>query len=154
MISFDTNVLYAASVGGNVNHLVAHTLLSDLADSPDVFVAEQVLMELYVLLRNPVVTNPPCSAAQAVSVVDSYRRNPKWAVVDVPADGTVMKAVWGRAGGRLFAAKRIFAVRLAETLRHYGVDTFYTRNVRDFKDAGFGKLINPFEEIRPEDSLA
>lgn len=31
-----------------------------------------------------------------------------------------------------------------EALLHYGVDTFATRNVKDFTDAGFPTLIDPF----------
>ena len=31
-----------------------------------------------------------------------------------------------------------------EALLYYGVDTFATRNVKDFADAGFPTLIDPF----------
>jgi hypothetical protein len=34
---------------------------------------------------------------------------------------------------------------LAVTLRSNGVDEFYTRNIADFRDAGFKHLINPID---------
>jgi hypothetical protein len=34
--------------------------------------------------------------------------------------------------------------RMALTLRHWGVDEFYTRNAKDFQDIDFAQLINPF----------
>ena len=33
---------------------------------------------------------------------------------------------------------------MALTLRHWGVDEFYTRNAKDFQDIDFAQLINPF----------
>ena len=54
-----------------------------------------------------------------------------------------MNAVWRRASARNFARHRIHDVRLAETLRHWGVDEFYTRNTRDFADLGFRVQKNP-----------
>ena len=66
-------------------------------------------------------------------------------VVDVPSDPAVMRRVWRAAKGKGFARRRIHDLRLAETLRYWEVDTFYTRNVRDFEGVGFKRLANPFE---------
>ena len=44
-----------------------------------------------------------------------------------------------------FARRRIHDVRLAETLKYWGVDEFHTRNTRDFADLGFRILNNPFD---------
>ena len=56
-----------------------------------------------------------------------------------------MNAVWRKASERNFARRRIHDVRLSETLKYWGVDEFYTRNTRDFEDAGFRILSNPFD---------
>lgn len=145
MISFDTNVLFAAWKRDDPNHRAAAGLIGSFADSSEVMLAEQSLLELYVLMRNPVVNAKPLTAAEAVQAIRRIRSNPRWAVVDVPLDGKVMSVVWARAESRQFAARRIFDVRLAETLKFFGVDTFYTRNIKDFRDCGFKRLINPFE---------
>ena len=87
----------------------------------------------------------PTTGLEAVDTLDRLRANPNWKVVDVPSDPSVMRRVWRAAKGRDFARRRIHDLRLAETLRYWKVDTFYTRNVRDFEDVGFEKLVNPFE---------
>ena len=78
-------------------------------------------------------------------VVSAYRRNPAWAIVDVPPTPSVMNAVWRKASERNFARRRIHAVRLSETPKYWGADEFFTRNTRDFEDAGFRILANPFD---------
>lgn len=144
MVSCDTNVLFAACNPDDANHAAAGAFIAAHADDPQFVVAEQVLVELYCLLRNPVVQRHPLSAGEAAAVVGAYRRNPAWSVVDVPPSPAVMNAVWRRAATRNFARRRIHDVRLAETLKYWGVDEFHTRNVRDFRDAGFRVLVNPF----------
>ena len=78
-------------------------------------------------------------------MVSAYRQNPSWALIDVPQDRKVMQKVWQKAGGHDFARHRIQGMRLAETLKYWGVTEFYTRNTKDFLDAGFENVINPFE---------
>ena len=119
--------------------------VSKHAEDQRFVIAEQVLVELYCLLRNPVVQTRPLTAPEAVSVVSAYRSNPAWAVVDIPSGPDAMNAVWSRAAAPGFARRRIHDMRLAETLRHWGVDEFHTRNVRDFADAGFRVLSNPLD---------
>ena len=146
MTSCDTNVLFAATVPGDVHHAVAVKFVEAHAEDEDFVLAQQTLVELYGLLRNPILHEHPLSAAEAVRAVDAYRRNPAWKIVDVPENPTVMTAVWFRASRRDFARRRIHDVRLAETLKYHGVRTFYTRNLKDFRDCGFTKLLNPFDE--------
>ena len=146
MISCDTNVLFAATVPEDPNHEAALRLLSDNATNNEFIIAQQALVELYGLLRNPKVLEKPLSAAEAVAVIDAYRANPDWSIVDVPEDARMMENVWRRAAKRDFARRRIHDVRLAETLKFAGVTVFYTRNTRDFGDCGFDELINPFED--------
>ena len=145
MVSCDTNILFAASCPDDPKHEAACRFLESHADDANFVVAEQTLVELYCLLRNPVLQKNPLSAGDAVAVISSYRSNPAWAVVDVPSSPDVMNAVWRRAASRNFARRRIHDVRLAETLKYWGVDEFHTRNVRDFNDAGFRVLSNPLE---------
>jgi len=57
-----------------------------------------------------------------------------------------MDRVWQAAGKKGFARRRIFDVRLGETLRHHGVTQFATANVKDFETLGFEKVWNPLEE--------
>lgn len=145
MVSCDTNILFAASNPDDPNHAAAAAFVSEHAEDQRFVIAEQVLVELYCLLRNPVVQTRPLTAPEAVSVVSAYRSNPAWAVVDIPSGPDAMNAVWSRAAAPGFARRRIHDMRLAETLRHWGVDEFYTRNVRDFADAGFRVLSNPLD---------
>lgn len=65
--------------------------------------------------------------------------------VDVPTAPDVMNAVWRRAASKNFARRRIHDVRLAETLKYWGVDEFHTRNTKDFADLGFRVLSNPLD---------
>ena len=145
MVSCDTNILFAASCPDDPKHTAARDFLESHADDAQFVVAEQTLVELYCLLRNPVLLKNPLSASDAASVISSYRGNPVWAVVDIPASPDVMNAVWRRATSRNFARRRIHDVRLAETLKYWGVDEFYTRNTRDFADAEFRILSNPLD---------
>ena len=143
MVSCDTNILFAASSADDARHGAACAFLESHIDDSNFVIAEQVLVELYCLLRNPAVQDRPLSAAEAVSVISAYRHNPAWTVIDIPSTPEVMNAVWRRASARNFARRRIHDVRLAETLRHWGVDEFHTRNTRDFADLGFRILNNP-----------
>lgn len=145
MVSCDTNILFAASCPDDPKHAVACDFLELHADDTQFVIAEQTLVELYCLLRNPVLLKNPLSASDAASVISSYRSNPAWAIVDIPASPSVMNAVWRRAASRNFARRRIHDVRLAETLKYWGVDEFHTRNTRDFADAGFRVLSNPLD---------
>lgn len=146
MTSCDTNVLFAATNPDDACHAAAYDFLARHAEDSDFVLAEQVLIELYGLLRNPAVLKRPLSAAEAVSVIRAYRGNPVWSVVDVPSDGRAMREVWQRAARPGFARRRIHDLRLAFTLKYSGVSEFYTRNVRDFVDVGFAKLENPLED--------
>jgi hypothetical protein len=73
------------------------------------------------------------------------RSNVFWSVVDVEPGHGIMERVWQSAGRKAFARRRIFDVRLAQTLLHHGVTEFATRNVRDFRDTGFNRVWNPLE---------
>lgn len=143
MISCDTNILYAACNQDAVSHAVARQFLSEQMNAATFVLCEQVLMELYCLLRNPSVSKRPLSAHEAVAVIQRFRSNPHWRIVDVPSERACMERVWKAAAGSAFAFRRIFDSRLAETLRHHGVDVFATRNIKDFAGCGFKRLFDP-----------
>lgn len=143
MISCDTNVLFAACDADNPRNVQARAFLDEHGRDPSFVLAEQVLMELYVLVRNPTISRPPLSATEAVSLISRFRANPHWRVVDVPGEGSIMNALWRISAQAGFAYRRIFDVRLALTLRHHGVTDLATSNTRDFDDLGFGRVWDP-----------
>jgi uncharacterized protein len=144
MISCDTNILFPACDATAANHQAARTFLAHYSNDAQFCLCEQVLMELYVLLRNPAVCRTPLSATDAIAVVQSFRSNPHWRIVDVVLDASISDMVWQQAGQDGFAYRRIFDVRLAATLLHHGVTDFATRNSMDFAGMGFARVWNPF----------
>ena len=142
MISIDTNVLLYSLNPDSIWHGVAVSFLRQNLGIPSVRIAitDYVLVELYVLLRNPVVMAKALTATAARDLVISYWDAPNVSRIE---NGNVMDEVWKRAGGRDFARRRIFDARLALTLRLGGVTQFATANVKDFEGWGFEKVWNP-----------
>jgi len=138
----DTNILLYAQNADCPEQTAAYGFLADGAERDDVVICELVLVELYILLRNPAVVSSPLTAADAVSVCLSYRRHPRWRLVE---NAPVMDDVWQHAGEVSFARRRIVDARLALTLRHHGVTEFATANVKDFTDFGFDRVWNPLD---------
>jgi toxin-antitoxin system PIN domain toxin len=143
MISCDTNVLFAACDADNRSNANARAFLDEHGRDPSFILAEQVLMELYVLLRNPTISRPPLNAAEAALLIFQFRANPHWRVVDVPGECGIMNELWRIAAQAGFAYRRVFNVRLALTLRHHGVTDLATSNTRDFADLGFDRVWDP-----------
>lgn len=144
MVSFDTNVAKEFFDVRSPFHATAVQFFDGISNDPSVVIAEQMLVELYGLLRNPNVYLKPMPATAAVVVIERFRANPSWRIVDVPDRRSFMDAVWKRVSQPQFAYRRIYDIRLAQTLIHHGVDTFYTRNTKDFRDVGFARVIDPF----------
>lgn len=142
MISIDTNVLLYSLNPDSIWHEPAVSFLRQNLGIPTVRVAitDYVLVELYVLLRNPSVMVNALTAKAARDLVTAY-----WDVPNVlrVENANVMDEVWRRAGDREFARRRVFDARLALTLRHGGVTHFATANVKDFEGWGFEKVWNP-----------
>lgn len=147
MRSCDTNVLFPACDRDSPLQARARRFLEDNGPRDDFVLSEQVLMELYCLLRNPAVCRTPLGAAEAVGVVHRLRSNPRWRIVDAGAGRSIMDAVWARAAERGFACRRIFDIRLACVLRHHGVTEFATRNTRDFAGCGFARVWDPLAAV-------
>lgn len=144
MIGIDTNILLYARLAGNPFHDRAEEFLEGLADNPDVVIAELVLVEFYLALRNPAIIDAPLSARAAAQECQIFRRHPRWQLVE---NAEVMEKVWEIAAVRNFARRRIIDARLAKTLMAYGVTEFATANTRDFEDFGFARVWNPVAAI-------
>lgn len=143
MISCDANILFPACDRSSHQHEAATAFLESYRQFRGFCLAEQALMELYCLVRNPVVSRKPLSARQAVNLVQTFRSNPLWRIVDVVQDRTFMAEVWDKAAEAQLAYRRIFDLRLAATLRRHGVREFATCNVKDFEGLGFDRVWNP-----------
>lgn len=143
MISCDTNILYAAYNESSHEHALAYNFISEYRANPEFVLCEQVLMEFYCLLRSPALKQA-LSAEDAVNVVQAYRVNPEWRIVDgIARHREGMNKIWRKASERNFAYRKIFDLRLAETLISNGVDTFATRNIKDFAECGFKRVFDP-----------
>jgi len=142
IIGIDTNILLYALNPSSAWHRSAVEFLSLNFGSASVRVAitDYVLMELYVLLRNPAVMAQPLSAKAARDLVVSYWKIPNVMRLE---NAPVMDQVWALAGNRDYARRQVFDARLGLTLRHGGVTHFATSNARDFKGLGFEKVWNP-----------
>ncbi len=140
MTAFDTNILLHAHHAGSPLNASARRFLTEASTRESVVVCELVLVELYVLLRNPAVVRKPLSSAAAVEIIAPYRRHPRWRLVE---SAEIMGRIWTLARGPGFARRRIFDARLAFTLQHHGVTEFATINVKDFDGLGFQRVWNP-----------
>ena len=142
MTSCDTNFLFYLSNRDCPEHHIARESINEYVESEKFILCELVLVELYVLLRNPKLLNHPLNASDAVNLVQGFRSNPYWRIIDYP--GNLMNDIWKRAASPNFARHEIYDAKLAFTLQHHGVTTFLTRNTKHFKGYGL-TLINPFD---------
>lgn len=141
MISCDTNILLHACNARSPLQSLAEAFMREHAEDAEFAICELVLIELYVLLRNPAVVANPLSASRAAETIRGYRGNPRWRIIDYP--GGLMEKIWQMAGQPDTGRRSIFDARLALTLRHHGVSRFATGNVKHFGGYGFEKVWNP-----------
>jgi len=146
LISCDTNILFPACDSSSEHFEKARSFVASYRSRDDFCLCEQVLMELYCLLRNPTVCRNPLTGPDAAGIIAGFRSNPRWSVVDVVIGGMIMEQVWERASAPAFPYGRIFDLRLGFTLRHHGVTEFATRNHRDFAGVGFDRVWDPLVE--------
>lgn len=145
MISFDTNLLLYALNRDCPEHRDARSFFDALPAEPGrVTICELVLIELYVLLRNPAVIKNPLTAPDAAALIQTFRRHPTWALIDYPGPFSgVMENVWQLAAQPSVGRRVVFDARLALALRHHGVTEFATRNTSHFANLGFARVWNP-----------
>lgn len=142
MIALDTNVLFPALESTHEHHAAATAFLNQIP-AGELVICELVLIEIYVLVRNPAVCRRPLGAKQASALIRTLRTNPSWRLIDYP--GGVMDEVWRAAAAPTFARRRVFDARLAVTLLHHGVRELATVNVTDFANLGLARVWNPFD---------
>jgi toxin-antitoxin system PIN domain toxin len=143
MLSFDTNIAVHAANTASPLHDQAREFIASIATRRDMAICELVLVELYLKLRNDKIFARPLTAPQATAICQTYRNNQAWLLID---SAPIMSDVWGQAGKKNFAVRRIIDVRLAQTLRHHGVTEFATTNKKDFVEQGFLKVWNPLAD--------
>lgn len=144
MKSLDTNILLYAADEDCREHEAALRLLNEaLATPQDWMLADQVLFEFYSGLRHPRVFPRPLSAAEAMTRVGFLREQSGFSFCchDLASWPTIRESL----GVKSFPRHRTYDLVLAVALRRNGVDTLYTRNVADFRDAGFDAVINPID---------
>ena len=148
MISCDTNILFIALESSRPGHLEARRFLEGERMNPEFGLCELVLLELYVLLRNPVTARQPLKPGEAAGIVQALRANPHWDILDSPGPAAgIMSELWRCAAAPEFPRRKVFDLRLALTLRHHGVTEFATSNVKDFEGLGFTRVWNPITAL-------
>lgn len=144
MNSLDTNLLLYAANEDCEEYSKAGALVRQALDHPaEWIIADQVYFELYRLLRNPIVLEHPLSAAQAWQIVDFYRHQSGW--MHCCYEASFMTEIAELLKRNEFPPRRTFDSVLAITLKKHGVDTFYTRNTRDFEAFQWFALIDPLD---------
>lgn len=145
MVSFDTNLLlYSLNRDCPEFHHARAFFASLPGTSDSVALCELVLVELYVLLRNPAVLKEPLAPVEAVALIQTFREHPTWRLIDYPGEtSAIMDEIWRRAAQSGVGRRVIFDARLALTLRHHGVTEFATRNETHFSGFGFSRVWNP-----------
>ncbi len=77
MLSIDTSILLYALNRDAPEHAAARRFVAECGQRDDVAICELVLVELYVLLRNPAVVPRPLGAARACkTTVTKGKRHP------------------------------------------------------------------------------
>lgn len=142
MISIDTNILLYAQNQDCCEHERAFGFVASCSGRDDVALCELVLLELYILLRNPAVLERPLPADQAAEVCQAYRRNPRWRLVE---NAPIMEQIWILAAQPNFPRRGVFDARIALTVRHHGVTELATANTKDFLNFGFERVWNPID---------
>ena len=142
LCSLDTNVLLYASNEDAPEHTVCKGLLEQVIKEPtDWVIADQVYLELYRGLRNPRVMANPLSAKLAAKHIAILRD--ELGVSHCGYDAGCWQSLMQSLEADDFPYRRTHDAVLAATLLGHGVRTFYTRNLKDFRDAGFERIIDP-----------
>ena len=142
MKSIDTNILLYAINSDCNEHMGASSLIKKALKSPSEWIiADQVWFELYRLLRNPVVLARPLGAAQAADTVGWYRQRSGW--LSCAWEPDMMGKLLPLWRNDSYPPRSSFDLVLSVTLASHGVNTFYTRNIKDFEACGFFSLHNP-----------
>lgn len=145
MLTADTNLFIHAADPDSVFHDSAKRFFHRVSsECEDFVVCELVLVEVYILLRNPTVFKKPYNATEAAGYCCALKSNPEWRCIDY--DAAVSAKLWEYFSKSKAGYRHIIDARLALTLRHHGVNNFATVNTKHFENFGFQKVWNPLEE--------
>jgi predicted nucleic acid-binding protein len=145
MNSLDTNILIYAANSAAPEHAKALALVNEMLANPSEWIiADQVLWEFYKALRHPKILQKPRSAAQASAQVRFMREQS--GVACCTCETGHFDDIITQLEKPSFPYQRTHDTVLATTLRRQGVKVLYTRNIKDFAEAGLPKLINPIDE--------
>lgn len=101
MTSCDTNVLFAALEATRPGHRKARAFLESHRDNREFALCELVLVELYLLARNPVICRKALGAPEAVAMIRQLSANPAWRLVDYPGpEHALSERLWRLAASR------------------------------------------------------
>ena len=143
MLSVDTNILFIGTVNSHPKHGRAAAFLNSIQNE-EVVISEFILLELYVLLRNPVVMPSPLSAVAAVTTCQAFREHPTWQIAGFPSRSVEFHTLlWAQLGEESFARRRAYDCRTALALLSAGATEFATENTKDFEGFGFSRVWNP-----------
>ena len=143
--SLDTNILLYAANEDAPEHRVCKAFLQRVVSEPaDWIIADQVFLELYRAIRNPKVMSSPLAAGDAVRHLSILRD--EMGIMHCGYSPECWSSLMKKLERDDFPSRRTHDAVLAVTLQCNGVKNFYTRNTKDFLDAGFHKLINPVDE--------
>lgn len=145
MLTADTNLFIHAADPDSVFHDSAKRFFHRVSsEGKDFVVCELVLVEVYILLRNPAVFKKPYTATEAAGYCCDLKSNPAWRCIDY--DTAVSAKLWEYVSKSKTGYRHIIDARLALTLRHHGVNDLATVNTKHFENFGFQKVWNPLEE--------
>jgi len=143
--SLDTNILLYAANEDAVEHSICKEFLQSIIEDPsDWVVADQVYLELYRALRNPKVMSRPLTATQAARHLSVIRD--EMGIMHCGYSSASWKGLIRNLESEDFPYRRTHDALLAATLLYHGVKDFYTRNTKDFLNAGFRQVINPVDQ--------
>lgn len=144
MNSVDTNVLIYAVNRGCKEHEKARPVYESMLENPrDWILSDQVLFEFYRGLRHPKILERPLAHKAALEQIIFLREES--GVLHCSYETSFWNPVMAFHESSRPKAIHIFDRVLAVTLLKNGVKQFYTRNVKDFQEFGFGKVINPID---------
>ena len=144
MLSIDANLLLYAFNSASPWHDRSRAWLTSIQDNESVAISELILAEFYGLLRNPAVLKHQLPADEAVEVIQTFRRHPRWRLIGFPIESRPLHdALWQKARTKDFAFRKLYDARSALTMTAQGVTEFATVNVKDFDGLGFLKVWNP-----------
>lgn len=144
MNSLDTNILLYAVNSGCDEHRTALGVYEQMLESPEAWiVSDQVLFEFYRGLRHPKILEKPLSHQQALEQIVFLREES--GVLHCAYQTSFWEQIKSPGHRENPKGRHIFDRVLAITLLNNGVETFYTRNLKDFEEFPFKELVNPID---------